>query len=87
MSSIGIRELRQNASEAVRRVASGETITVTDRGRPVARLAPPPQSVLAGLIDTGRARPPLSPLADLPPLTGSGTLGDALHALRDEERY
>lgn len=39
-SSVGIRELRQQASELLRRVEAGETIEITDRGRPVAVLAP-----------------------------------------------
>jgi prevent-host-death family protein len=39
-SSVGVRELRQRASELLRRVAAGETIEVTDRGRPVALLSP-----------------------------------------------
>ncbi|HCO03412.1 MAG TPA: prevent-host-death family protein, partial [Actinobacteria bacterium] len=34
MASVGIRELRQRASELLRRVEAGETIEVTDRGRP-----------------------------------------------------
>jgi prevent-host-death family protein len=44
MSSIGIRELRQRASEYLRRVEAGETIEVTDRGRPVALLMPIPEA-------------------------------------------
>jgi prevent-host-death family protein len=40
MRSIGVRELRQNASKYLRLVEAGETIEVTDRGRPVARLTP-----------------------------------------------
>lgn len=40
MKAVGVRELRQRASELLRRVESGETIEVTDRGRPVAVLAP-----------------------------------------------
>lgn len=43
MTSIGIRELRQRASEYLRRVEAGETIEVTDRGRPVALLSPIPE--------------------------------------------
>ena len=39
--NVGLRELRQNASELVRRVESGETITVTVSGRVAARLVPP----------------------------------------------
>jgi prevent-host-death family protein len=42
MASIGVRELRQRASELLRRVEQGETIEVTDRGRRVAILAPAP---------------------------------------------
>jgi len=44
MRAIGIRELRQHASRYLRDVQDGETIEVTDRGRPVARLVPVPRS-------------------------------------------
>lgn len=37
---IGLRELRQQASDIVRRVEDGEVITVTVSGRPAARLVP-----------------------------------------------
>ena len=44
MQSIGVRELRQHASRYLKDVEEhGETIEVTDRGRPVARLVPVPQ--------------------------------------------
>lgn len=36
MDTIGVRELRRDASAILRRVAAGETMQVTDRGRPVA---------------------------------------------------
>lgn len=42
MTTVGIRELRQRASELLRRVEAGETFEVTDRGRPVALLSPCP---------------------------------------------
>ena len=44
MNAIGIRELRQRASDYLRRVAAGETFEVTDRGRPIALLTPIPSS-------------------------------------------
>jgi prevent-host-death family protein len=44
MATSGIRELRQRASELLRRVDAGETIEITDRGRPVAVLAPLPDA-------------------------------------------
>ncbi len=44
MATVGVRELRQRASELLRRVEAGETIEVTDRGRPIAVLAPLPDA-------------------------------------------
>lgn len=44
MTRIGIRELRQRASEFLRRVEAGETIEVTNRGRPIALLTPIPEA-------------------------------------------
>ena len=68
MASVGVRELRQSASELLRRVAAGETIEVTDRGRPVALLSPVPE---AGQLERLRAAGDISPatvdLNDLPP--------------------
>ncbi|MCY7363979.1 MAG: type II toxin-antitoxin system prevent-host-death family antitoxin [Frankiaceae bacterium] len=41
LMEVGLRELRQQASELVRRAEAGESITVTVSGRPAARLVPP----------------------------------------------
>jgi prevent-host-death family protein len=57
MEPIGIRELRQNASAYLRRVRSGETIVLTDRGIPVARIVPIAPSGWQRLVDEGRLRP------------------------------
>lgn len=40
MTTTGLRELRQQASELVRKAEAGETITVTVSGREVAELGP-----------------------------------------------
>lgn len=40
MNDVGLRELRQQASELVRKVEGGEEITITVAGRPSARLVP-----------------------------------------------
>ena len=40
MTTTGLRELRQQASELVRQAEAGETITVTVSGREVAELGP-----------------------------------------------
>jgi prevent-host-death family protein len=55
---IGIRELRQGLSAALRRVRTGETLEVTDRGRPVARIVPARKdSPFEDLIEQGLVRP------------------------------
>jgi prevent-host-death family protein len=40
MSTTGLRELRQNASELVRHAEAGETVIITVSGRAVAELGP-----------------------------------------------
>ena len=40
MATAGLRELRQNASEIVRRVEAGESFDITVAGRLAARLVP-----------------------------------------------
>ena len=40
MTVVGLRELRQQASDLVRRVEAGEEVTITVAGRPSARLVP-----------------------------------------------
>ena len=91
MTSVGVRELRQRASELLRRVATGETIEITDRGRPVALLAPLPEgSALDRLRAAGDVQPAVGDLDDLPePLRlvpGVETPSAALARLRRDER-
>jgi prevent-host-death family protein len=87
---VGVRELRQHLSVHLRRVAGGETLEVTEHGRPVAVLAPlsRPDSVVGRLVAAGRATEPEGDLVDLGPPKGrtSRRLSDALHALRDDRR-
>jgi prevent-host-death family protein len=55
---VGIRELKDQASAIIDRVEAGEAITVTKRGRPVARIvsaSTPPH--LAALVADGTVRP------------------------------
>ena len=39
MTTVGVRELRDNLSEYLRRVSQGEWLVVTDRGRPIGELS------------------------------------------------
>lgn len=70
MERVGIRELRQNLSVYLRRVRRGETLEVTERGRPVATLQPirAPDDPLARLEARGiPLRRGAGNLAELPP--------------------
>ncbi|HYO17853.1 MAG TPA: type II toxin-antitoxin system prevent-host-death family antitoxin [Dermatophilaceae bacterium] len=87
MAEVGIRALKQNASEVVCRAAAGECVTITDRGRPVAQLTPIPSSRIEGLIEAGRARRAKNGIAALPAPTPGPDLSGELVAQRDAERY
>src|SRR3990172_1403449 len=68
---VGIRELRQNLSRHLRRVRAGERLVVTERGRPVAVLAPWADETdpLDRLVAAGRARRGRGNLLAVEPLT------------------
>ncbi|HET9766281.1 MAG TPA: type II toxin-antitoxin system prevent-host-death family antitoxin [Thermoanaerobaculia bacterium] len=88
--TVGVRELRQNLSRYLRRVEAGETLEVTEHGRPVAVLAPlppPNEDILDRLIREGRARPAKGDLLDVKPLpriTEGPTLSEILDELRED---
>jgi prevent-host-death family protein len=91
MASVGIRELRQNASELLRKVAGGETFEITDRGRPVAVLAPlPDPGPTERLRASGDITPAEASFDDLPeplPLErGQEAPSSVLARLRADER-
>ncbi|MHB1242422.1 MAG: type II toxin-antitoxin system Phd/YefM family antitoxin [Gaiellaceae bacterium] len=91
MERIGIRELRQHASRWVRRAAAGETLEITDRGRPVARLQPIPEDLtgIARLRAEGRITEAEGDLLDrelIPPKPGVPPPSEILAALREHER-
>ena len=91
MKSVGIRELRQKASDVLRRVEAGGTLDVTSRGRTVARLVPVRQTrTRERLIVQGRLVPgsgdALTLGVPLRPLRGVPTPGAALRRAREYER-
>jgi len=95
MATIGVRELRRDASRWLARVRAGEEIIVTDRGRPIAQLVPYQASGgFEALVAQGRIAPgPGHSLAqvlgdldsDLPPDDGPSVF-EALLEMRAEER-
>jgi prevent-host-death family protein len=90
--SIGVRELRQNASRYLRLIEErGEPIQITDRGRPVALLTPlPTGSRLQQLRASGKLTPAVRPWDALPPpislQPGEKTASELLEELRAGER-
>jgi prevent-host-death family protein len=91
MRSIGVRELRQQASRYLREVERGDAIEVTDRGRPVARLVPIPRSGrVEALLASGQLAPatgdPLALGAPLEPRPGVPLPSAELAAMRADER-
>jgi prevent-host-death family protein len=92
MERIGVRELNQNTSQVLARVSGGETVEITDRGHPIARLVPvgDDRSTLARLVASGRAVSPTSAgPVPLPPKLGDEDVDVAttLAEMRDEERW
>ena len=83
-----MRELRQNASRYLRRVAGGESLEVTDRGRPVARLVPVLSDSWADMIASGRVTlaEDNTDIADEAPRDYDVQPSAVIAAMREEER-
>jgi prevent-host-death family protein len=74
MATVGIRELRDALSRYLGEVREGRTITVTDHGRPIARIVPADApTVLERLIAEGIVQPARDPKRTAPrPVAASG---------------
>jgi len=89
IQQVGIRELRQNLSQYLRRVTAGERFEVTERNLPVAILAPLPgrNSALERLAAAGRVVPARLDLTELglpPERPREMTISEALAEQRRE---
>jgi prevent-host-death family protein len=87
MERIGVRELRREASAILRRVAAGETVEVTDRGRSVAVLLRAMPAGLARLEGEGLVRRADGDLLELAPVQlqpGAGEPSRLVAEGRDE---
>ena len=93
-NSVGVRELRQQASAVLRRVRGGETIDVTEHGHPIARIVPLKPGRLDQLVLERRVSDKDGDLLELmehlglPSAPGSGAMlpSEALAELRRDER-
>lgn len=90
MKAAPVTDLKNRLSHYLRLVARGETITVLDRGKPVAQIIPPGEASgdLERLVQAGLARPPRRKAARdlwtrrLP--RASATVSEALRHDRDD---
>src|SRR6516165_11691230 len=63
MHTIGLKVLKNKLSEYVRLAATGETVVITDRGRPVAEIVPPRREPET-LVDRGMREGWITPATD-----------------------
>lgn len=87
--SVGVRELRDHLSAYLERVKDGERITVTEHGRPVARLVrdEPFSARILELAAQGRATLPTKPFPrweDIPRVRYDGSIQDLMDEIRGE---
>jgi prevent-host-death family protein len=92
MRSVSVSEAKNNLSAILREIRGGATILITDRGVPVARLAPPvsARGISASAIELAQRgrlvlpeRQPTAKWLDLPRAKTRGK-ASALRALLDE---
>lgn len=81
---VGIRDLRNGLSRYLTSVREGHTITITDHGRPIARIAPVgTPTTLEQLVATGRVTPAARQKHQRPkPVVAGSTVSD----LVDDQR-
>ena len=67
-AGVGIRDLRDNLSQHLKKVKDGGEVTVTEHGKPIARLVPfDGMSKFDRMVAAGRITPALRPKMPLPP--------------------
>ncbi|PRY58310.1 type II toxin-antitoxin system Phd/YefM family antitoxin [Glycomyces artemisiae] len=91
MDTIGLRELSHHTAQIVRRVRNGETVIITDHGKPVVRMTPEPatSSLLARWIAEGSVVQAVdeTPFAVPDGDPADPPLSERMIAARDEERW
>ncbi|HSU10151.1 MAG TPA: type II toxin-antitoxin system prevent-host-death family antitoxin [Pseudonocardia sp.] len=78
MESVGVRQLRDGLSRYLAEVRAGHTVTITDHGRPIARIVPVDEPIplerltSEGGVQRARQRERSAPR----PVEASGTVSD-----------
>ena len=87
--TVGIRDLKAQLSEYLRQVKAGETVIITEHGRPIGRIVPEPESLeehIQRLMDSGELLwsgehlPPFEPVGKN---TGDILISDIVADLRE----
>ena len=80
MADISIAEAKAHFSELVERAEAGETVRITRRGKPVARLMPPERKKKRIDVEALRKLTESSPWQPV-------SAGEFIRKMRDEDRY
>jgi prevent-host-death family protein len=96
MDSVTVSELNRQTAKVLDRIKAGESLEISEYGRPVARLLPAVPTTGAPLLDRliaqGRAIPAVNE-GPIPPTPARGdpeegvSLSATLAEMRDDERY
>jgi prevent-host-death family protein len=96
MDSVTVSELNRQTAKVLDRIKAGESLEISEHGRPVARLSPAVPTTGAPLLDRliaqGKAVPAVN-AGPIPPTPARGaqeegvSLSAALAEMRDDERY
>jgi prevent-host-death family protein len=96
MDSVTVSELNRQTAKVLDRIKAGESLEISEHGRPVARLSPAVPTTGAPLLDRliaqGRAVAAAN-AGPIPPTPARGapeegvSLSGALAEMRDDERY
>jgi prevent-host-death family protein len=96
MDSVTVSELNRQTAKVLDRIKAGESLEISEYGRPVARLLPAAPTTGAPLLDRliaqGRAVPaanpgPIPPTPPREPSEEEISLSAALAEMREDERY
>lgn len=96
MDTVTVSELNQQTAKVLERIKAGESLEVSEYGKPIARIVPAAPSTGAPLLDQliaqGRAVPASAPgpIPPTPPRDSRDTsesLADKLSQMRSAERY
>jgi len=83
MNSVTHREMRNDSGALLRRVAAGETIMITNHGRPVAVIGPVGDDRLDDLESRGQLRRAIRPVSELRDIRRRPASRSSAELLRD----